>query len=99
MNSVIDISPIKLGMPKSWGEATSFLGASNTTVAKCRKALDRFEDPISRELFEEIRRMVRFCEMRNSGGGGTCTRQEYLRIKAEEGQEALEIRLKKLGIL
>ena len=99
MNSVIDLHPVKLGLPKSWGEAASFLGASHTTVSKCRKALDRFDDPISRDLIEEIRRIVRFCEMRNAGGGSTCTRQEYLRIRSEEGQEVLEERLRQLGVI
>jgi hypothetical protein len=99
MNSVIDLSPVKVGVPQSWGEAASFLGASHTTVSKCRKALDRFEEPISLDLVEEIRRMVRFCEMRNAGGGSTCTRQEYLRIQSEEGQAVLEVRLRQFGII
>jgi hypothetical protein len=99
MIQIIEIPTRKLGVPKTWSEASDLLGTSEQTLTKCRKALDRFDEPINLELMEEVRRMVRFCEMRNAGGGGKCTRQEYLRIQNEEGQAALEDRLKRLGIL
>ena len=99
MVQLIDIPTRKLGLPKTWGEVSHQIGTSEQTLTKCRKALDRFDEPISAEFVEDVRRMVRFCEMRNAGGGGKCTRQEYLRIRSEEGQAALEHRLKQLGIL
>lgn len=99
MVQLIDIPIRKLGLPKTWGEVSHRIGTSEQTLTKCRKALDRFDEPISAEFVEDVRRMVRFCEMRNAGGGGKCTRQEYLRIQSEEGQAALEHRLKRLGIL
>ena len=58
--------------------------------------MDRFEEPISRELVEELRQMVRFCEKRNRGGGGKCTRGEFVRLKS---CGELDQRLEKLGII
>jgi hypothetical protein len=83
-------------VPKTWTEVAKFLSVSEPTLTSCRKALDRFEDPIGRELLEELRQMVRFCEMRNRGGGGKCTRGEFVRLKS---CGELDQRLEKLGII
>jgi hypothetical protein len=90
------LEPCRLDLPRNWGEVADRFGASTPAITRCRKALDRFEDPITDELVEEIRRMLRFCEMRNAGGGGSCTRQAYVRLR-ESGE--LTARLKTLGII
>ena len=81
---------------ETWTEVAKFLSVSELTLTSCRKALDRFEEPIGRELVEELRQMVRFCEMRNRGGGGKCTRGEFVRLK---GCGELDQRLERLGII
>ena len=86
----------KCPVPLTWTEVAKFLSVSEPTLTSCRKALDRFEEPISRELVEELRQMVRFCEKRNRGGGGKCTRGEFVRLKS---CGELDQRLEKLGII
>jgi len=86
----------KCPVPQTWTEVAKFLSVSEPTLTSCRKALDRFEEPISRELVEELRQMVRFCEKRNRGGGGKCTRGEFVRLKS---CGELDQRLEKLGII
>jgi len=102
MTITIDVThPQKLdslARPKNWTEAVSHLNVSEPTVKKCREALGSVDALLTPELFEEIRRMVRFCEKRNSGGGGTCNRRNYVMLK-NQGQEVLEARLKTLGII
>ena len=86
----------KFPVPQTWTEVAKFLAVSEPTLTSCRKALDRFEEPIGRELVEELRQMVRFCEMRNRGGGGKCTRGEFVRLKS---CGELDQRLERLGII
>jgi hypothetical protein len=96
---MVIIDTQKIDLPRTWGEVAYYLGTSSPTITQCRHALDRFCDPITPELLEDIRRMVRYCEMRNRGGGGSCTRAEYIRLRLEEGDAALENRLRQLGII
>ena len=86
----------KCPVPETWTEVAKSFLVSEPTLTSCRKALDRFEEPISRELVEELRQMVRFCEKRNRGGGGKCTRGEFVRLKS---CGELDQRLEKLGII
>jgi hypothetical protein len=96
---IISIDTQKLEMPQTWGDVAEYLGTSTPSLNQCRHALDRFQHPISLELIEDLRRMLRFCEMRNRGGGASCTRAEYVRIRTEEGEAALEARLRMFGII
>jgi hypothetical protein len=83
-------------VPETWTEVAKFLSVSEPTLTSCRKALDRFEEPIGPDLLEELRQMVRFCEKRNRGGGGKCTRSEFIRLKS---CGELHQRLETLGII
>jgi hypothetical protein len=98
----IDVSPetesFKLPLPITWSDVADRLGVTEPTVKKCRQALDRVDDPISEDLFEEIRRMVALCSFRQRGGGGSCTRKGYMTLKLQ-GQEVLEARLKQFQII
>jgi len=97
----IDISSVSASpmvCPRSWVEAANWLGTTQPTIMGCRKALNRLNDPLSAELYEEIRRMVRFCDRRNNGGGGKCTRREYMRLK-NLGQDVLDKELTKQGVI
>jgi hypothetical protein len=95
----IDPQTSVMSMPQTWGEVADRLGTSTPSLNQCRHALDRFQDPITSELVEDLRRMLRFCEMRNRGGGASCTRAEYVRIRQEEGEAALEARLRMFRII
>ncbi len=97
---IFDIFPnpevYKCPIPETWTEVAKFLSVSEPTLTSCRKALDRFEEPIGSDLLEELRQMVRFCEKRNRGGGGKCTRSEFIRLKS---CGELHQRLETLGII
>ena len=92
------VSASPMVCPKSWAEAQDWLGCSQPSIMKCRKALNREEDPLSPELFQEISRMFRFCDRRNKGGGAKCTHREYMRLKGL-GQDVLDQELIKQGII
>jgi len=99
MTATIDVTPHHpASVPQSWTAVSRFLDVSEPTVMKCRKALGRDEDPLTPELFQEVCRMVKFCEMRNRGGGGTCTRRTYIALR-NQGQDVLEARLRQLQII
>lgn len=95
----IDVSPtVSMVCPRNWAEAAAWIGTSQPTIRYCRRALDRLKDPLSAELFQEIGQMVRYCDRRNNGGGSSCTRQNYMMLKAL-GSEVLEKELVKQGVI
>jgi hypothetical protein len=53
-------------------------------------------DPLGAESYEKLRRITLFCQMRNRGGGGKCTRREYVRMSLDG---TLDDRLKKFKII
>jgi hypothetical protein len=100
--ATIDVSEVsvteRMVCPRTWAEAANWLGASQPTVSKCRAALGRWDEPLSAELFEEVGRMVRWCDRRNKGGGAKCTHREYMRLK-NLGQDFLDKELIKQGVI
>ena len=86
----------KLKLPTTWKEVADSLGISPQQLDKHREALELKNAPITSEVCETLRRSTEFCKRRNTGGGGSCTRQEFVRLTLS-GQ--LEERLKALNII
>lgn len=86
----------RLKVPPTWASTAKQLGTSKQSLLKSRQALDIMADPLDTESYEKLRRITLFCQMRSSGGGGQCTRREYVKLLLE-GQ--LDDRLRKLKII
>lgn len=80
--------------PRSWAEVARLHGVDVKTIERDRIALDLFQDPITPDLLEEIRRMRRWV---SSGWGRSYfTRRNYVRLKISGD---LEEKLKQMEIL
>lgn len=86
----------RLKVPPTWASTAKQLGTSKQSLLKSRQALDIMADPLDTESYEKLRRITLFCQMRSSGGGGRCTRREYVKLLLEG---RLDDRLKKLKII
>lgn len=89
----IDISPTQNFKPKSWAEVARLHGVDVKTIERDRIALDLFEDPITPDLLEEIRRLRRWCNL--GWGRSAFSRRNYVKRKLngtlEEKLTQLEI--------
>jgi hypothetical protein len=86
----------RLKVPPTWASAARQLATSKQGLLRSRQALDIMADPLDAESYEKLRRITLFCQMRNRGGGGKCTRREYVRMSLDG---TLDDRLKKLKII
>jgi hypothetical protein len=86
----------RLKVPPTWAAAIRQLGTSKQALLKSRQALDIMADPLDSQSYEKLRRITLFCQMRNKGGGGKCTRREYVKLSLDG---TLDERLKKLKII
>lgn len=86
----------RLKVPLTWASAAKQLATSKQSLSKSRQALDIMADPLDAGSYEKLRRITLFCQMRNKGGGGKCTRREYVKLLLEG---RLDDRLKKLKII
>lgn len=94
----IDVHPtVKLqATVGTWKGVAESLGVSTQTLFGYRKALDLMGQPITPELLEELRRLSRWCALRNKGGGRLYTRARYVALKSSG---ALDLALKNLQII
>ena len=88
----------RLSLPLTWADAARRLGTSKQQLSQSRAALEIKTDPLDAETFEKLRRITLFCQSRNTGGGGSCTRREYVRLMLA-GEDRLEERLRKMKII
>jgi hypothetical protein len=80
--------------PQTWADVARVHGVDPKTIERDRIALNRFEEPISEDLLEDIRRMRRWCEL--GKGGGPFSRRKFIKHKLAG---TLEEKLKQLEIL
>lgn len=83
-------------IPKTWAEVAKHLGTSRQQLNVSRSVLEMMSAPINAKSVEKLRQITEFCKRRDTGGGGSCTRQEYVRLTLS-GQ--LDERLRDLKII
>ena len=86
----------KLELPRTWIEAAQRLGVTKQSLTKSRQVLEMMSDPLTPQTYELLRQITEFCARRDTGGGGKCTRREFVRLSLA-GQ--LDERLKMLNII
>jgi len=97
----IDVTPAEprsVDRPKNWQEVAEYLGVSPRTIASTRRDLGLHNVPLDDDVLETMRRVVRWCDLRNNGGGKYFTRRNYLILKMHGGT-VLDDKLRECGII
>lgn len=92
----LDGETARLGLPGRWKDVATHLRTTPQTLNQSRSVLELMDVPITPEVIELLRQITEFCGKRAKGGGGKCTRQEFVRLRLAG---RLNERLKALNII